>query len=250
MFSQENSSLPDLFTAHRVLCIQPHYDDNDLFAGGTIARLNDLGAEIIYLTVTDDVVGVLDQSWSVDKIRNRLREEQKCAGKIIGVNRFIWLEYPDAGDYEIHQLRQDLIQQIHILKPDFVITVDPWLPYEAHQDHIKTGYAASEAVLLAGFPRLDPNGWHGYTYNSLKGIVFYNSAWPNIKIDIGTTYDRKRNAIYCYTAQFTTQDFVDLDKEMEECEHKVVGKSGYSHSESFKIIRPKQLHGNVCTWRS
>ena len=31
--------VPDLSGARRLLCIQPHYDDNDLGAGGTIAAL-------------------------------------------------------------------------------------------------------------------------------------------------------------------------------------------------------------------
>ena len=29
--------IPDLFQARRVLCIQPHYDDNDIAAAGTLA---------------------------------------------------------------------------------------------------------------------------------------------------------------------------------------------------------------------
>lgn len=250
MNSQNKLSLPDLFTARRVLCIQPHYDDNDLFAGGTIARLHDRGVEIIYLTVTDDVVGVLDQSWTVDQMKNRLREEQKNAGEIIGVDRYIWLDYPDAGQYDTYQLRQDIIKQIHNLQPDFVMTVDPWLPYEAHQDHIKTGYAASEAVLLAGFPRLDPESGQAYNNDLIKGIAFYNSAWPNFTVDIDTTHARKRDAIHCYAVQFTAQNFVDLDMEMMGIEEEAAGGSNYSHGESFKIIRPNQLHGNVRTWRS
>jgi LmbE family N-acetylglucosaminyl deacetylase len=28
---------PDVFSARRVLCVQPHYDDNDIGAGGTLA---------------------------------------------------------------------------------------------------------------------------------------------------------------------------------------------------------------------
>jgi LmbE family N-acetylglucosaminyl deacetylase len=31
--------IPDLSTAKRVLAVQPHYDDNDLAAGGTLAAL-------------------------------------------------------------------------------------------------------------------------------------------------------------------------------------------------------------------
>jgi hypothetical protein len=30
--------IPDLLRARRLLCVQPHYDDNDIGAGGTLAR--------------------------------------------------------------------------------------------------------------------------------------------------------------------------------------------------------------------
>ena len=49
-------SLAELFKARTVLAIQPHYDDNDLGAGGTLAALSRGGSRIIYLTVTDDQV--------------------------------------------------------------------------------------------------------------------------------------------------------------------------------------------------
>ena len=54
--------IPELMSAKKVLAIQPHYDDNDIGAGGTLALLHEQGAEIHYLTVTDDLVGVLDTS--------------------------------------------------------------------------------------------------------------------------------------------------------------------------------------------
>ena len=56
------SFVPDVSTARRPLCVQPHYDDNDLGAGGTIASLAARGAEVAYLTATDDLVGVKDAS--------------------------------------------------------------------------------------------------------------------------------------------------------------------------------------------
>ena len=50
--------IPDLAGAQRILCVQPHYDDNDIAAGGTVAALAEAGVEVFYLTVTDDLVGV------------------------------------------------------------------------------------------------------------------------------------------------------------------------------------------------
>ncbi len=51
---------PDIFSAKRILCVQPHYDDNDIAAAGVLKQLQQNGAEIFYLTVTNDLMGVID----------------------------------------------------------------------------------------------------------------------------------------------------------------------------------------------
>jgi N-acetyl-1-D-myo-inositol-2-amino-2-deoxy-alpha-D-glucopyranoside deacetylase len=84
--------------AKRVLAVQPHYDDNDIAAGGTLAALQESGAELVYLTVTDDLMGVVDTSLSQKAAAARLKSEQESAGKIIGVRKHYWLGYPDAGN--------------------------------------------------------------------------------------------------------------------------------------------------------
>ncbi len=122
-------------TARRVLCVQPHYDDNDLGAGGALAALHDAGTELIYLTVTDDLMGLVDASLPDEAAAAQLKAEQSAAGAIIGVDQQIWLDYPDAGEYSGVDLRRRIIQAIRSLRPDWLITCDPWLPYEAHRDH-------------------------------------------------------------------------------------------------------------------
>ncbi len=128
--------LPDLFQAHTVLAIQPHYDDNDLGAGGTLAALSRAGARVIYLTVTDDQVGVRDPLLPTEDTQIALRRDQTAAGQIIGVAEQVWLGYPDAGPIDYYALRADLIDAIRRLQPDVIFSVDPWLPYEFHQDHV------------------------------------------------------------------------------------------------------------------
>ena len=163
---------PDLGRARRVLAVQPHYDDNDIAAGGTLAALADAGAELHYLTVTDDLVGVLDASLPDAEARALLRAEQERAGAEIGVAAHYWLDYPDAGDWSQHELRREVIRHVRMLRPDFLFSVDPWLPREAHGDHLKTGRAVAEAALLYRFPRLrtDPDVDDGYEPHDLSAL--------------------------------------------------------------------------------
>jgi LmbE family N-acetylglucosaminyl deacetylase len=53
---------PDIFSAKRILCVQPHYDDNDIGTVGALIQLQQNGAQIFYLTVTEDLMGVVDES--------------------------------------------------------------------------------------------------------------------------------------------------------------------------------------------
>ena len=50
---------PDILKAHRILCIQPHSDDNDIGMGGTIAALAQNGCDVHSLTVTNGDLGLL-----------------------------------------------------------------------------------------------------------------------------------------------------------------------------------------------
>ncbi len=236
---------PDLRQARRVLAIQPHYDDNDIAAGGTLAALASAGAELIYLTVTDDLVGVVDQDLSDQEMAASLRDDQRRAGEIIGVEEQYWLGYPDAGDFDYFALRRDLIKHIRMLRPDFIVTVDPWMPYEAHNDHIITGRAASEAAILFAFPRLqtDPQVDAAFQPFDLLGIAYYGTAYPNTTFDVGDTWQQKVRAVQQYRAQFTPGDMAGLIQMLEYKAAEFARDESFSHGEPLKVLRTLHLHG-------
>jgi LmbE family N-acetylglucosaminyl deacetylase len=236
--------IPDVLEAKRILAIQPHYDDNDLGAGGTLAALAAGGAEVDYLTVTDDLVGVLDATLSDEEATVRLRGEQERAGTEIGVRRQYWLGFADAGDYDYYRLRREIIRHIRMLRPDFLFSVDPWLPYEAHGDHLKTGRAVTEAALLYGFPRLatDPEIDRDYREHTLLGIALYFTLKPNLIFDISETRERKHRAIDAYQAQFTPESLEHLHRGLDFVEQNTAAKETFSHGEPLKVLSPAQLH--------
>ena len=237
--------LPDIFSARRVLCIQPHYDDNDIAAGGTFAQLARNGVEVIYLTVTDDLAGVVDMSLSKEAAIQALAKDQQAAGKIIGVKEQILLDYPDAGEYDYHALRRDILKYIRLLKPDFVCTCDPWLTYEAHHDHIQTGHAVAEAVLFCNIlkiPSSDPAVDAAYKGHSIDGVGFYYSREPNQIVDITSTWEVKVAAVRCYATQIPADDGDQLVMALQFKSQQICAGRDFQYGEPFKMLNPRALH--------
>lgn len=241
----------DFSSLKKVLCIQPHHDDNDIGAGGTIAWMHDLGIEITYLTVTDDLIGVIDPKISKDEASVRLRREQEEAAEIIGVHQQCWLNYPDAGDYDYYELREQIIKYLRLLKPDLLLTCDPWLPYEAHRDHIQTGMAVCEASLFYNMLRLKttPEVDEAYQPYQLQGVGLYFTHTPNVIVDISHTHERKHKAISCYRSQLNSEELSLLLDRLSEYEKNIATGTPYSYAEGLKIMKPGQLHIDTETWK-
>jgi len=240
--------VPDVLQAKRVLAVQPHYDDNDIAAGGTLAALGEAGAEIFYLTVTDDLMGVIDASLSPEAAAAQLKREQEAAGKIIGVRQHYWLGYPDAGKYDYFELRAGIIEHIRLVKPDFVFAPDPWLAYEAHRDHVQTGLAAAEASILYGLSRLpssDPAVDAAYGGHELLGIAFYYAREPNTVVDISPAREKKEQAVRCYQAQFSPDGMDQLLMVLDFKSRQYAEGRGCSHAEALKVLNPTALHCGI-----
>jgi N,N'-diacetylchitobiose non-reducing end deacetylase len=231
-----------LLGARRPLLVQPHYDDNDIGAAGTVRRWVLAGADVTYVSVTDDVAGVLDPHLDDDDARTVLRAEQARAGALLGVARQVRLDWPDAGGLEHVALRDQVIDLIRDVQPDLVCTVDPWLPDEAHQDHVRTGLAVAEAALLAGLPRVRRST--GDRAWSVSHLALYDTAGPNVVIDTSAVQAERHAVLDCYTAQFTPDDLAALHIGLDRYEralataHAVDG----THGEGWRVRPMAALH--------
>ncbi len=128
--------------------------------------------------------------------------------------------------------------------PDFLFTVDPWLPNEAHRDHLRVGRAVAEAAILYRFPRLvsDPEVDANYQPHALSGVAFYFTAEPTTVFDITATRERKHQALRCYRAQFTSEGLDSLSRGLEAREREWARNEPFSHGEALKLLHPGQLH--------
>lgn len=240
--------IPDIFSAKRILCVQPHYDDNDIAAAGILTRLRQNGAGIFYLTVTDDLMGVVNVALSNDEAAQSLKRDQFAAEKIVGVKEQHWLGHPDAGEYNYFAVRRDLLKYIRMIQPDFIFTADPWLTYEAHRDHIQTGLALSEAVMFAGLRKIkssDPAVDSSYNGHDIQGVAFYFTREPNYIADISSTWEDKVRTVRCYEAQFDRAGMDQLVTALDMKSHQAAAGQSFARGEPLKVLSPMALHCGI-----
>ncbi|MCF8564216.1 PIG-L family deacetylase [Alicyclobacillus tolerans] len=239
--------LPHLLDAKRIVCVQPHPDDNEVGAAGTLIEMSKRGCEVIYVTVTDGRAGSEMQTAEPQELAHIRRQEMFRAGAIVGVTKHIELGFPDGGDYRVHQVTERLVAVLRQYAPDVVMTVDPWMPYEAHPDHIKTGKAVAAAVLFASNGVLFPMSG---APTPIPQVAFYATSYPNTYVDITSHWDEKLESIHTHASQFDNPEWPMLSGYLAYQANEVYRSwkkdtdpedfAGYA--EAFKVLATKQLH--------
>lgn len=230
----------------RVLCIQPHPDDTDIAAGGTIAKLVKKGITVIYVTLTDGRLGTVDPQMWPEKLAALRRKEQEEAARILGVKELVWLNYRDTELLPTLEVRWELIRLIRKYKPDMIMTPDPWLTYEAHPDHRATGLLAAEAAYFSPLPHSLPGGLEeGLSPHGPRYVAFYWTRKPNTFIDVTDYIDVKLKAVMSHKTQMGDSPVFE---QLLKAYMRVIGKlANYKYAEAFKVLTPQHLHSNEFT---
>lgn len=115
----------------RVLILAPHTDDGELGAGGTIAKMLDLGCEVFYAAFS-----TAEESLPDGFPKNQLEIEVKAATKKLGIkpeNLIIFKYQVRKLNYARQEILEELIRLRPQIRPDVV-----FLPSskDIHQDHL------------------------------------------------------------------------------------------------------------------
>lgn len=187
-----------------VLALVPHPDDAEFYAGGLLASMIAEGARVYILVATDGRCGSFEMGG--DLLATRRSEEMRRAASALGAEPPILLGYPDTSLDALVPgvLREKFIRAIRQLKPDVVVTEDPFVPFDPHPDHRAVAWAAVEAINFARLPLVCPEHLaEGLLPHFVVEKYFYanTSALTNKIVDITNRMERKLAALAEHASQ-------------------------------------------------
>jgi LmbE family N-acetylglucosaminyl deacetylase len=222
----------------RVMAITAHPDDSEFGAGGTVAKFVKEGREVVYCIVTNGNKGSSDRTMTSERLAVIRADEQRNAARVLGVDRVIFLGYPDGEVEDTRDLRRDVSREIRRVRPDLVICQNPNRTYNlgaSHRDHRTVGGVVIDCVYpLArdhlAFPELMPE------FEPHKARELYVMQWnqPHIVNDITDVMDLKIKALACHASQFA--DFAAVETRVRERNKELGASHSYAYAETFDRI--------------
>lgn len=231
-----------------ILLSLAHPDDEILGPGGTIAKHAHEGAHVVLVCATKGEAGeIAYPELATKETLGEVREQEMlCAAKALGIAEVIFLGYRDSGmdgtpendhpnafcNAPAGTIIPRLVQIMRTLKPDVVITFEPYGGY-GHPDHIAIHKHTVAAFDAAGdaeqyptcgepfqpgrllYPLLpifffeqmrDAIAQHGGDVSDFNLNTRRQKGWPDDQIhifsDVGAFVENKFSAWDCHRTQF------------------------------------------------
>ena len=236
------TSLPDA-EIKRVLVVMAHPDDCDFGAGGTIAQWTSQGIEVSYCIITNGDQGGEESGIPVEEMAKVRQQEQRDAGKALGVTQITYLNYRDGWLLPSIELRKEIVKAIRIAKPDRMVVQSPernWERiYSSHPDHLAAGETAIQAVYPDSrnpfaFPELKAAGLEPWR---VREVWITGSPTPNHCVDITDTFSKKMAALHAHVSQTAhNKELENMVRSWGERNAEVNGLPQGRVAEIFKVI--------------
>ena len=201
-----------------VYILAPHTDDGELGAGGTIAKLIEMGANVYYFAFS-----TAEESLPNGMPNNTLEIEVMNATSKLGIkkeNVIVYHYKVRKLNYARQEILEDLINHKKNLMPDLVIM--PSL-HDIHQDHstiAQEGLRAFKNTTILGYELI----WNNLTFNTVSFVKLEKRH-----------IEAKVNALKEYKSQ-EGRDYMSRDFIFSLARARGV-QIGTTLAESFEVIR-------------
>jgi bacillithiol biosynthesis deacetylase BshB1 len=174
-----------------VLAFGPHPDDVELFCGGTVIRLGQLG----HATAVVDLTRGERASQGTPEDRAR---ETEAASAELGLAFRDNLGLPDTGVAPTPEQIAAVVGVLRRRRPELVLV--PWIE-DRHPDHGAAGTLITRAVYFAGVRRFAPEHGPRFVPRQILYYAMRHRMTPSFVIDTSAAAAGKARAIACYQSQ-------------------------------------------------
>jgi bacillithiol biosynthesis deacetylase BshB1 len=176
-----------------LLAFAPHPDDAELACGGTLARLSSMGYEVGVVDLTEGELGTRGS------VRRR-REERERASRALALALREGLGLPDMGISGVDRSQLEaVVKAIRTHRPA-VVLAPHW--EDRHPDHVEGSALVTHAFFLAGAAKFTGRS-RPFKPSALAYYLGSLDFEPSFIVDIGAQFDRKMEAVACYSSQFS-----------------------------------------------
>ncbi len=167
-----------------ILVVGAHFDDAELGAGGTAAKLVQAGKKVYKLTMTDNVTKFDQKNISVDYDSSK-RESARAAAEL-GMIEITDFEPVPCSTLEYNK---DIMQRVEKIIYDYQIdTLFTHFGTDMNQDHVETARICVTAA------RHCPN----ILQFQSNGYILDNVFYPTFFVDISDVIEKKRASLAQY----------------------------------------------------
>ena len=225
----------------RGMVVFAHPDDAEWGCSGTAAKWCAQGWEVVYVVCTDGSKGSDDPEMTPEKLMAIRSQEQRDAGKVLGLSQVVFLGYEDAMLQPTLELRRDIAREIRRFRPDVLICNSPERRldedgYIGHPDHFASGEAALAAVFPTArdrltFPELLDEGLEPHKVHEVWVTDHHE---PNLYVDITDHIETAVAALKQHASQVSAED---AEVHMKGWRRHTGEKVGFQYAESFKRFK-------------
>jgi LmbE family N-acetylglucosaminyl deacetylase len=222
----------------RFMVVVAHPDDAEFGCAGTVARWIDEGKQGFFVLCTSGDKGSSDPTMTGERLAAIREAEQLAAAEVLGVCETVFLRCPDNEVFaNVATLREKITRQIRRLRPDIIITHDPWRPYSFHSDHRTVGLTVVDSVYPTARDRLNypEHERAGLEPWKVAEIYLIGGAEPDVHVDISATIDRKLEALRKHVCQVGERE--GLGDRLRERAREVGQAANLPLAEAFKVMR-------------
>lgn len=226
----------------RGMVVVAHADDAEWGCAGTVAGWCAEGWEVAYVLCTDGSKGSPDPEMSSAELVKIRAEEQRAAGRALGLSEVVLLGFPDAYLEPTLAVRKAITREIRRHRPDVLICMNPVRNldgdgYVDHPDHIAAGEAAMAAVFPAARDRLtfpELLNEEGLAPHKVRELWIMGHSKPDRYVDVTAHIDAAVAALQAHRSQVDAESAARYLKEGRRDNGRRIG---VQYAEAFKRFR-------------